>query len=76
MINGKLLFGIFVLILHNSHCAVHKVLPQWLLFFSLRLGHAAGLTSHRDVIQHRVAASLLNANLLEKDVEEALMNIA
>ena len=25
---------------------------------SLRVGHAAGLTSHRDVIQHRVAASL------------------
>ena len=26
--------------------------------FSLRLGHAAGLTPHRGVIQHRVAASL------------------
>ena len=25
---------------------------------SLRLGHAAGLTPHRGVIQHRVAASL------------------
>ena len=25
---------------------------------SLRLGHAAGLTAHRAVIQHRVAASL------------------
>ena len=24
----------------------------------MRVGHAAGLTSHRDVIQHRVAASL------------------
>ena len=38
---------------------VHKVLSQFLLLFSLRLGHAAGLTSHRDVIQHRIAASLL-----------------
>ena len=37
--------------------ATHR--PADLPAFSLRLGHAAGLTSHHDVIQYRVAASLL-----------------
>ena len=32
--------------------------PQAVPLVSLRLGHAAGLTVHRTVIQHRVAASL------------------
>ena len=32
--------------------------PQGLTPVSLRLGHAAGLTVHRTVIQYRVAASL------------------
>ena len=37
---------------------------------SLRLGHTAGLTPHRGVIQHRVAASLLPEEGL-REVEDA-----
>ena len=41
---------LIIFIINNRQCGRSKV--------SLRVGHAAGLTSHRDVIQHRVAASL------------------
>ena len=44
--------------------------------FSLRLGHAAGLTPHRGVIQHRVAASLPRPTMCHRRCSEKLMDFA